>query len=231
MEITMHRKYNSLSTFFFIHFSSVALLLLALSLAQQAWAQSESNPSVNAQLLVAARNTDAEAVKKSLDRGAAPNSRNRLGKTSLYISIEKNRIDIAKMLIAAGADVNLPSLEKVTPLIAASYAGSLPFVDLLLQHNAAHDATDRLHKSALVYAAGMGHTAVVERLLQAGAPIDQTPVDGLTPLMWAAGQGHTQTVQLLLAKGANKLLKDERGLTAWDMAQEAKHADIANLLK
>ena len=231
MEITMHRKNNSLSTFFFIHFSSVALLLLALSLAQQACAQSESNPSVNAQLLVAARNTDAEAVKKSLDRGAAPNSRNRLGKTSLYISIEKNRIDIAQMLIAAGADVNLPSLEKVTPLIAASYAGSLAFVDLLLQHNAAHDATDRLHKSALVYAAGMGHTAVVERLLQAGAPIDQTPVDALTPLMWAAGQGHMETVKLLLAKGANKLLKDERGLTAWDMAQEAKHADIANLLK
>ncbi|NBY33707.1 MAG: hypothetical protein EBQ68_06730, partial [Betaproteobacteria bacterium] len=52
-----------------------------------AWTQTESNPSVNAQLLVAARNTDAEAVKKSLDRGAAPNSRNRLGKTSLYISI------------------------------------------------------------------------------------------------------------------------------------------------
>jgi ankyrin repeat protein len=65
-----------------------------------------------------------------------PNSRNRLGKTSLYISIEKNRIDIAQMLIAAGADVNLPSLEKVTPLIAASYAGSLPFVDLLLKQGA-----------------------------------------------------------------------------------------------
>lgn len=220
----MTSKYNSL-------FSSLALLLLSVSLHQQAGAQSESNPSVNAQLLVAARNTDAEAVKKSLDRGAAPNSRNRLGKTSLYISIEKNRLDIAQMLIAAGADVNLPSLEKVTPLIAASYAGSLAFVDLLLQHNAAHDATDRLHKSALVYAAGMGHTAVVERLLQAGAPIDQTPVDALTPLMWAAGQGHMETVKLLLAKGANKLLKDERGLSAWDMANEAKHLDTAALLQ
>ena len=227
----MTSKYNSLFITLGIHFSSLAWLLLSASLTPQAWAQSESNPSVNAQLLVAAINTDAEAVKKSLDRGAVPNSRNRLGKTSLYISIEKNRIDIAQMLIAAGADVNLPSLEKVTPLIAASYAGSLAFVDLLLQHNAAHDATDRLHKSALVYAAGMGHTTVVERLLQAGAPIDQTPVDALTPLMWAAGQGHMETVKLLLAKGANKLLKDERGLTAWDIAEEAKHADIANLLK
>jgi ankyrin repeat protein len=88
-----------------------------------------------------------------------------------------------------------------------------------------------LHKSALVYAAGMGHSTVVERLLQAGAPIDQVPVDALTPLMWAAGQGHAETVKLLLTKGANKLLKDERGLTAMDMAKEAKHAPVLVLLE
>jgi ankyrin repeat protein len=227
----MTSNYNFLLTRFSVHFASFAVLIVGLSLTSPAWAQAESNPSVNAQLLVAARNTDAAAVKQSLDRGAVPNSRNRLGKTSLYISIEKNRMDIAHMLIAAGADVNLPSLEKVTPLIAASYAGSLPFVDLLLKQGAKHEPTDRLHKSALVYAAGMGHSAVAERLLEAGAPIDQTPVDGLTPLMWAAGQGHAQTVKLLLAKGANLSLKDERGLTALDMAKEAKHPDIAALLQ
>ena len=212
------------------HLLAFACLCLA-GFATPAWAQTASNPSVNAQLLVAARNADAEGVKKSLDRGAMPNSRNRLGKTSLYLSIEKNRIDIGTMLIAAGADVNMPSLEKVTPLIAASYAGSLPFVDLLLKNGAKLDATDRLHKSALVYAAGMGHTAVVERLLQAGAPIDEAPVDALTPLMWAAGQGHVDTVKVLLAKGANKTLKDDRGLTALEMAKEANQAAIVSLLQ
>jgi ankyrin repeat protein len=49
--------------------------------------------------------------------------------------------------------------------------------------------------------------------------------------MWAAGQGHAETVKLLLAKGANKLLKDERGLTAMDMAKEAKHAPVVDLLE
>ena len=155
------------------------LFACSAGLSAPAWAQSESNPSVNAQLLVAARNTDLEAVKKSLDRGAAPNSRNRLGKTSLYISIEKNRIDIARILIEAGADVNLPSLEKATPLIAASYAGSLPFVDLLLQHGAKHEPTDRLHKSALVYAAGMGKTGWRENDREATAT---NPVMSTAPI-------------------------------------------------
>lgn len=72
-------------------------------------------------------------MKQSLDPGAVPNSRDRLGKTPLDISIEKNHIDIAHMLIEAGADVNLPSLVKVSPLITTTYAGSLPFVDLLLK--------------------------------------------------------------------------------------------------
>jgi len=141
--MTRKTSYSLALTSFGVRFCAISLLAWGLLSSSAAWAQAESNPSVNAQLLVAARNTDAEAVKKSLARGAVPNSRNRLGKTSLYISIEKNRIDIAQILIEAGADVNLPSLEKATPLIAASYAGSLPFVDMLLQHGAKHEPTDR----------------------------------------------------------------------------------------
>lgn len=85
----MIQKYNLLLTRFFILFSSLTVLIGGLSLTSAAWAQAESNPSVYAQLLVAACNTDADAVKQSLQRGAMPNSRNRLGKTSLYIAIEK----------------------------------------------------------------------------------------------------------------------------------------------
>jgi ankyrin repeat protein len=38
-------------------------------------------------------------------------------------------------------------------------------------------------------------------------------------------------VRLLLAQGANKTLKDDRGLSAMDMAKEAGHTQIVNLLQ
>ena len=52
-------------------------------------AQTATNPNLNAQLLVAARNGDLKAVERTLAQGAAPNSRNRLGKTPLLMASEK----------------------------------------------------------------------------------------------------------------------------------------------
>ena len=49
--------------------------------------------------------------------------------------------------------------------------------------------------------------------------------------MWAAGQGHAEAVKLLLGKGANKTLKDERGLTALEMAQDAGPKAVVQLLQ
>ena len=215
------------------NFIKLFTIFLALQASPPTWAQATNDNTfmVNAQLLVAARQGDVEGVKKSLAQGALPNSRNRQGKTALMMAIEKNQTAIFQLMLDAGTDVNLASLEKVTPLIAASYAGQVDMVKKLIAKGAKLEEEDRLHKSALVYAAGMGHHEVIDVLLQAGALIDAAYIDGLTPLMWAAGQGHTESVRLLVNKGANKGLKDDRGLTALDMAQEAGHAAIVPLLR
>ena len=65
-------------------------VLLALA-GGSAWPQAESNPNLNAQLLVAARNNDVAAVERALSQGAAPNSRNRLGKSALLMACEKGQ--------------------------------------------------------------------------------------------------------------------------------------------
>jgi ankyrin repeat protein len=49
--------------------------------------------------------------------------------------------------------------------------------------------------------------------------------------MWAAGQGHVQATQTLIELGANKDLKDDRAMTALDIAISNHHVDIVEILK
>jgi hypothetical protein len=48
--------------------------------------------------------------------------------------------------------------------------------------------------------------------------------------MWAAGFGKTATVKVLLEAGARPDLRDNRGLTALDMAREGKFEETAKVL-
>ena len=196
-----------------------------------AWAQAPSNPSLNAQLLVAARQGDLPAVTRALERGAAPDSRNRLGKTVLLLACEKGNEAMAQAMIAARADVNLPSLNKVTPLMAASYIGHTGILRALLQAGAKTELQDHLHKPAIVYAAGEGRSDIVALLLDQGVPVDGVYEHQLSALMWAAGQGHAAVVRLIVSRGARVDLRDDRGLTAADMARQAGHTEALAALQ
>ena len=98
------------------------LLVLAVAslLALPAHAADDENLTVNARLLVSARNADAAGVERALKDGAAVNSRNRLGESVLIIALKRNQLGIAKTMIDAGADVNQAALNGVTPLMAAA---------------------------------------------------------------------------------------------------------------
>ena len=53
----------------------------------------------------------------------------------------------------------------------------------------------------------------------------------LTALMWAAGQGQADAVKLLLSRGADRGLKDDRSLTALEMARQGGHVAVVELLE
>jgi hypothetical protein len=71
---------------------------------------------------------------------------------------------------------------------------------------------------------------VVRQLLDAGVDVNATYGNGLTALMWAAGYDRADTVRLLLAKGARQDLRDNRGLTAREIAEQVHASKVASLL-
>ena len=193
-------------------------------------AAAQENLTVNARFLLAARNADAAGLKRGLADGAAVNSRNRLGESALIVVLKKNRVDLAQLLIDAGADINQPALNGITALMAAAYEGQTEMAGQLLARGANPTALDRLQKNAMIYAAGEGRTSVVTLLLANKVDPNAVYDNNLTALMWAAGFGKTDTVRAMLAAGANPKLKDSRGKTAADIAREQNFVETAQLL-
>ena len=102
--------------------SGVALVLgFMLFVPSPVGATTDAELATNARLLTSVRSEDAIGVQRALHDGAAVNSRTRLGESGLLLALKKNRADIAQALLAAGADVNLPAINGVTPLMAAAY--------------------------------------------------------------------------------------------------------------
>ena len=134
-------------------------------------------------------------------------------------------------LLAAGADVNLANLKGVTPLMGAAFAASAEATRKLLAAGARIDPLDRVHKNAATYAAASGCTACLQALIEAGTKVNQRLDNNLTLLMWASAYGHMGTVRELLAQGADGSLRDARDKSAADMAREANHLAVAELLE
>src|SRR5512140_827239 len=102
------------------------LVLAALVAAPRQRAAAEERPGPwnrNADLLVAVRGGDPATAIALLDRGADPNSRNRLGDTPVNTAARAGDVPLVKALLAHGADPNRANLAGVTPLMSAAHRG------------------------------------------------------------------------------------------------------------
>lgn len=105
------------------------------------------------------------------------------GATLLHIAASRNRIDVVKLLIERGADVNTKGgWWVVTPLHWAADNGHTEIVRLLIEHGADVNARTEEHGyTPLHWAAGGGHRETVEVLITAGATVDAQADNGETP--------------------------------------------------
>ena len=105
-----------------------------------------------------------------------------------------------KLLVAHGADPNLPTFAGTTPLMAAAGVGwvvaqtytesvqaRLDAVKLCLELGADINATNSMGLTALLGAANRGSNDIIEFLVQRGARLDVKDKEGRTPLRWAEG--------------------------------------------
>ncbi|KAF5584289.1 ankyrin repeat [Fusarium subglutinans] len=89
-----------------------------------------------------------ESTRLLLQRGAQVNAKDEFG-TALCYSAGEGHLDIVKLLLDHGADIELTSIHEETPLSLAAQRGRVDVVRLLLAHGANIDAKNWRGKTAL----------------------------------------------------------------------------------
>jgi len=117
-------------------------------------------------LMSAAAENDVEGVKFFTKAGSKTiNKKNIGGGTALLIASRNGNLQIAKMLIETGADVNLSDNEGFTPLMRAAIAKSPELTMLLINNRANIFLTNINNESAMVHATASDCDACLAQIL------------------------------------------------------------------
>lgn len=180
-------------------------------------------------LMMACADGRTEVVQLLLDHGAnvdnryaIPSSRGPIGNQTL-ISMASNRghLDVCRLLISRGADIEVAADSGYTALMWALVNGaSEDAAELLLDSGANPDPgtqpTDdwsEAKTTPLILATSNGLERIALRLIEATVNLDAQDGSGSTALKHASRNGLDSVVKALIDKGANLNLADEEGWT------------------
>jgi ankyrin repeat protein len=153
----------------------------------------------------AAMRGDKPAVRALLRQKADVNAPQADGATALHWAVQANDLELADLLIRAGARVSTANVAGATPLLLASVAGNAAMIGRLLAAGADPNAPlTRSGDTALMMASRSGMVDAVRALLDRGAKVnDPETWGGTTALMWAVSARHPQVARLLIERGAD----------------------------
>lgn len=151
------------------------------------------------------------------------------GATALWCAAAEGHMNVVKVLVENGGDVNHPTSTNSTPLRAACFDGRLDIVKYLIQNKADLHIANKYNNTCLMIASYKGHLEVVKFLLSAGAKPDEKAHCGATALHFASECGHLNIVKALLSYNA-QILCNDFAVDPLQSAAESCHAEVVEYL-
>lgn len=186
---------------------------------------------------------DIDGVKQALAGGADINRQSENGYTSLMwastYSQTPEYAEVAKFLIAAGADVNICAIDGTTAILDAAES-SEEITRLLLEKGADINACRNDGRgifTSCIFGILMGNTDIglADFILSKGIDVNEAAtsgdVEGWAGIHYAVSNGNEELVRFLVEKGADFNAETKEGLTPLFLAESNDYSGIAEILK
>jgi len=157
---------------------------------------------------------DMKKAQDFIEKGIDVNLKDE-DESALYKATDKGHVDLVKLLIDKGADVNSENMHHETALFCACYHGNLEMVRVLVDNGAKINAKQHEGETPIFYAVNQARTCYLISTSYGDANI--ATITGI--------------IKILLEKGADIDAKDKAGKTALTYANEYRLSPIIDLLK
>jgi uncharacterized protein len=189
-----------------------------------------------AALLTATEAGDANGVAAALAAGAPLESRDDHRRTALLLASLNDHVDVARLLVALGADPDAQDDRQDSPWLVTGVTGSVAMLETLLPANPDLSLRNRYGGISVIPASERGHVDYVRRVVQTPINVNHVNNLGWTALLEAIilGKGTDrwqQIVSILLTAGADPSLPDADGITPLQHAKDRGYNEIADLLR
>jgi len=174
------------------------------------------------------------SILKLISHGADPNAvMDKDGWTVMHYAALRGHLDVVKILIQLGVDVDSRNHNGWTPLYGAVNNGYPDVIKALVESGADVNAKDENGEIPIHIAVFKDYPDVVKVLIELGADINGKKNNGETPLHEATYWSHPneiEIIRILVEFGADVNAKDKYGRTPLYNAVERNQSDAIKML-
>ena len=205
-------------------------LVLVIPLVLAVTAGSADRESIDS-FHAAAGAGDVDAAERLLrEDDSLLEAKNAAGSTPLHTAAQAGQLEVVRLLVAGGADVDAGDNENTTPLAVAAIGGHLDVIEFLIAQGADPLAADINLATPFHWTTYNGHMEVARRLIELGADIHAVKTNGSNALHGPAYMGHPEMVEFLVGKGIDVNLQNQYGYTPLLLAAVRGHNEVLTFL-
>lgn len=207
-----------------------ALLALGVCVFLVLWHIFQSQGYREAETIyMAAAHGDCDKLRRLLrEKPELVNARTEIGNTPLFSAVYS--LEVFKLLIKEGADINIKNKLGETLLHEVAKGGNADIVEILLSYGLEVDAKNKRGETPLIMAAKHENSNAFPVFIAHGSAINARDHVNATPLYYAVRLCDIDSIKYLVSKGADINAKALNGVTPLHVAMSSGNEKIAEFL-